>query len=265
MYDQLDHEKLDVYQLELKFVAWATDLIVELCESPEAKKRRIGEAVDHLDRAGLSSLFNTSEGNGKRQMKIRAKFFDDARGSATECASCLDALVAKRACSEQRVGDGKSLLVRIVSMLTKLVQRFSASTQVREDCVRYMIEDEDEDEDERRQIAEMGDLEYHGRFDHMVKSRGYRIELGEIESALLAHPEVTEAAAVGVADEEIGKKIGAAVVLRGKSDPSENDMKLFCSRKLPHYMIPEVIRFKDFLPRTSTNKIDRKQIERESL
>lgn len=91
---KLDHEKLDVYQLELQFVAWATDLIVELRESAEAKNRHIGEVLNHLDRAALSSLFNTSEGNGKRQMKMRAKFFDDARGSATECASCLDALVA---------------------------------------------------------------------------------------------------------------------------------------------------------------------------
>ena len=149
MRHQLDREKLDVYQLELQFVACATDLIVELRDSPEAKKRRIREAVDHLDRAGLSSLFNTSEGNGKRQMKTRGKFFDDARGSATECASCLDALVAKHTCSEQRVEHGKSLLVRIVSMLTKLVDRFSPSTQVREEGVSYMFEDENEDEDER--------------------------------------------------------------------------------------------------------------------
>jgi four helix bundle protein len=151
MCHQLDHEKLDVYQLELSFVAWATDLIIELCESPEAKKRRIGETVDHLDRAGLSTLFNTSEGNGRRQMKARAKFFDDARGSATECASCLDALVAKRACSQHRVEHGKSLLVRIVSMLTKLVQRFSRPSQVREQGGQYMIEDEDEDDDEDEQ------------------------------------------------------------------------------------------------------------------
>jgi four helix bundle protein len=141
-----DHEKLDVYELELQFVAWATDLITELSDSPEAKKRRIGEAVDHLDRAALSSLFNTSEGNGKRQMKIRAKFFDDARGSATECASCLDALVAKNACSEQRVEEGKALLIRIVSMLTKLVERFSSPPQVREAAARYSVEDEDEKE-----------------------------------------------------------------------------------------------------------------------
>ena len=75
--------------------------------------------------ASLASLFNTSEGNSKRQKKIRAKFFDDVRGSAAECASCLDALVAKHACSKERVKKGKIILVRIVSMLTKLVERFS--------------------------------------------------------------------------------------------------------------------------------------------
>jgi len=101
-----------------------------------------------LDRASLSSLFNTAEGNGKRRRNIRAKFFDDARGSATECAACLDALVAKKACSEQRVEEGKALLVRIVSMLTKLVDRFDSISQVREERVEYRIEDENEDEDE---------------------------------------------------------------------------------------------------------------------
>jgi len=141
--EQLDHEKLDVYQIELQFVAWATDLMVELSESPEAKIRRIGETFDHLDRASLSSLFNTAEGNGKRQMKTRAKFFDDARGSATECAACLDALVAKRACEQGRVERGKALLVRVVSMLSKLVDRFSPPSQVREDPARYGIEEED--------------------------------------------------------------------------------------------------------------------------
>jgi four helix bundle protein len=145
---QLDHEKLDVYQIELQFVAWSTDLMVELCNSVESKTRRIAETCDHLDRAGLSSLFNTADGNGKRQMKTRAKFFDDARGSATECAACLDSLVAKRACTEERIEHGKSLLVRVVSMLSKLVDRFSPVTQVREDRVRYAIEDDDEDEDE---------------------------------------------------------------------------------------------------------------------
>ena len=83
MQPQFDHGKLDVYQLESRGTAWATELTAELSESPDARKRRIREVIDHLDRASLSALLNTSEGNGKRQMRTRAKSFDDARRSAS--------------------------------------------------------------------------------------------------------------------------------------------------------------------------------------
>jgi four helix bundle protein len=136
---QFDHEKLDVYQLEVKFVAWATDLILEVKQVPGMSVR---EPCDHLDRASLSIMFNTAEGNGKRQMRGRAKFFDDARGSATECAACLDALVARKACSADRITEGKGLLLRIVSILTKLVARFDGVSQVREDPVEYIVDNE---------------------------------------------------------------------------------------------------------------------------
>jgi four helix bundle protein len=143
---QFDHEKLDVYRLELKFLAWASVLIDELREGHGAKVR---EECDHLNRASLSSVFNTAEGNGKRQRRTRAKFFDDARGSSTECAACLDALIAKGFCSAARIADRKAMLLRIVSMLTKLVERFSGPASVREECEAYgAIEDEEEDEDE---------------------------------------------------------------------------------------------------------------------
>jgi four helix bundle protein len=141
--DRLDHEKLDVYRLELDFVGWSTDLMAELMDSPAARTRRIAETCDHLDRSALSALFNTAEGNGRRPTRTRAKFFDDARGSATECAACLDALVAKRACTERRIEEGKSRLVRIVSMLARLVDRFSLQTQVKEECGPYGDERED--------------------------------------------------------------------------------------------------------------------------
>jgi four helix bundle protein len=81
------------------------------------------EVRAQLDRASLSALLNLAEGNGKRYPKVRAKFFDDARGSTTECAACLEALVAKRACDQERVRQGKELLVRVASMLTKLILR----------------------------------------------------------------------------------------------------------------------------------------------
>ncbi len=129
-----DHERLDVYQLELAFIGWVTSLFEEL---KDQKGCRIAEVCDHLDRASLSALFNTAEGNGKRQRATRAKFFDDARGSATECAGCLDALVAKRVCLAERLIEGKQMLARVVGMLTKLVQLYSDDERLKEDEAEY--------------------------------------------------------------------------------------------------------------------------------
>ena len=134
MTSQFDHEKLEVYQMELKFVAWLAPLFQDLAV---ARGTRVAEACDQLDRASLSALLNTAEGNGKRQRPVRARFFDDARGSATECAACLDALVAKGACSSARVQDGKIRLLRVVSMLTRLVQMYANDDRFHEEVPEY--------------------------------------------------------------------------------------------------------------------------------
>ena len=118
---QFDHEKLEVYQLELEFLTWVTDLMIEIRATQHPHLR---ETFDQLDRASLSALLNTAEGNGKRATQQRARYFDDARGSAMECAACLDALVAKRATTKQRIAEGKAVLLRVVSILCKLVERF---------------------------------------------------------------------------------------------------------------------------------------------
>jgi four helix bundle protein len=144
-----DHENLDVYQLELRFVAWLAALLANVKRRPFGA--RIAEVSDQLDRASLSSLLNTAEGNGRRQRQTRAKFFDDARGSVTECAASLDALVAKGICPKEEVQEGKEMLLRIASMLTKLISLFdssssSSSTVVREQSPEQEFEDEEEDE-----------------------------------------------------------------------------------------------------------------------
>jgi four helix bundle protein len=133
---QFDHEKLDVYNLSLEFIRWTTSLITA---ARGKSGKLVIEVCDHLDRASLSILFNTAEGNGKRQRQIRAKFFDDARGSATECAACLDALAAKAACDESRIQSGKDMLLRIVSMLTKLVSKFDSSVGLHEEAADYQV------------------------------------------------------------------------------------------------------------------------------
>ena len=146
-----DHETLDVYQLELQFIKWMTPLLANVKQ--QLTGVRIAEVLDQLDRASLSALLNTAEGNGRRQRRTRAKFFDDARGSASECAGCLDALVAKGICTAQEIDNGKQLLLRITSILTKLIQRFdlpvsssSSSSIVREEGDEQVFEDEEEDE-----------------------------------------------------------------------------------------------------------------------
>ena len=112
-----DHEKLDVYQVAIQFVAWAGDLLEDV-------GLRTGlSAVKQLDAASTSVPLNIAEGNGKRSTRDRCRFFDIAKASALECAACLDVLVARSAVPEERNGPGKALLVRIVEMLTKLISR----------------------------------------------------------------------------------------------------------------------------------------------
>jgi four helix bundle protein len=128
-----DHERLHVYQ----FIAWVTPLIEEAKTIASGKTR---EVCGQLDRASLSALRNTAEGNGKRRGQVWAKYFDDARGSATECAACLDALVAKAVSAPDRVPEGKTMLLQIVSMLCGLIDRFDASAgRLHEDSVEYRV------------------------------------------------------------------------------------------------------------------------------
>ena len=114
---QFDHENLDVYQASIQFVTWADELLEHLPKSLAVSKQ--------LDRASTSIPLNIAEGNGKYTDADRCRFFDIARGSALECAACLDVLVAKKRidCEEE----GKAILVRIVSMLVGLIRSTSAS------------------------------------------------------------------------------------------------------------------------------------------
>jgi amino acid adenylation domain-containing protein len=103
-----------------------------------------------------------------------------------------------------------------------------------------------------------GNLWFRGRRDSQIKSRGYRIELGEVEEALLAHPAVMECAVTAVPDELVSNRIRAHVVVQGDLEPA--DLVRFCGQRLPRYMVPEAIEFREALPRTSTGKIDRRAL-----
>jgi four helix bundle protein len=97
-----DHEKLDVYQEAITFCAWVGEFLAVIAAKAGAK--------DQLDRASTSIPLNIAEGNGKFSAKDRARFFEMARGSALECAACLDVLLVRKLASEQQVVGQKEKL-----------------------------------------------------------------------------------------------------------------------------------------------------------
>ncbi len=107
---------------------------------------------------------------------------------------------------------------------------------------------------------EDGNYIFIGRRDHMIKSRGYRIELGEIEAALYSHADVREAGVVAIPDDVIGNRLKAFVVVNGTDAADAQQLRKFCADQIPAYMVPEMIEFRQTLPKTSTGKIDRRSL-----
>src|SRR5262245_22666531 len=114
-------------------------------------------------------------------------------------------------------------------------------------------------------INEKGDFLLIGRKDQMIKTRGYRVELGEIEAVMVAHPAVNEAVALAIPDEAIGNTIHAIVTINDSNSLTSTELKRHCAQKLPSYMVPEEIEFRETLLRTGTGKIDRQRLQHETI
>ena len=102
-----------------------------------------------------------------------------------------------------------------------------------------------------------GNYAYLGRRDSMVKIRGYRIELGEVEATLYRHPAIREAAVLPVPDELLGNRLRAVVTADDAGNLTREDVLDHCRQWLPGYMMPDMVEFRETLPRTSTGKVDR--------
>ncbi len=127
-----DHEKLTVYQDSLKFVGWATERLDRIPKSLSVHNQ--------LDRASTSIPLNIAEGNGKFTAPDRCRFFDTARGSALECAACLDVLVVKKVFAATDIGEGRELLRGVVAMLVGLI-RSNDPGRVFEEPPEYRVGD----------------------------------------------------------------------------------------------------------------------------
>jgi acetyl-CoA synthetase len=108
-----------------------------------------------------------------------------------------------------------------------------------------------------------GDWFLHGRSDDTIKVAGKRLGPAEVESVLVSHPDVVEAAAVGIPDETKGESLWCFVVLRAGAEESDSlraDLAAVVADGLGKSFKPSAVRFTDALPKTRNAKVLRRAV-----
>ena len=103
-----------------------------------------------------------------------------------------------------------------------------------------------------------------GRIDDVLNVAGHRIGTAEIESALVSHPMVAEAAAVGKPDDLKGQALVVFVTLKSgqKAGPdTKGKLTEHIDKEIGKFARPDAIRFTDSLPKTRSGKIMRRLLK----
>ncbi|MGH3596294.1 MAG: AMP-binding enzyme, partial [Mycobacterium sp.] len=109
-------------------------------------------------------------------------------------------------------------------------------------------------------IDERGFITLTDRAKDVIKSGGEWISSVELENCLIAHPDVVEAAVVGVPDERWQERPMAVVVVKEGTAVKAAELRAFMSDKAVRWWLPERWTFVDEIPRTSVGKYDKKTI-----
>ncbi|MGH3498066.1 MAG: long-chain fatty acid--CoA ligase [Nocardioidaceae bacterium] len=116
--------------------------------------------------------------------------------------------------------------------------------------------------------GDVGTLDEHGflvltdRAKDVIKSGGEWISSVELENALMAHPDVTEAAVVGIPDEKWQERPLASVVLRKGATVTPDQLRDYLAESFAKWQLPERFAFIDAVPRTSVGKFDKKVLRK---
>jgi fatty-acyl-CoA synthase len=107
-----------------------------------------------------------------------------------------------------------------------------------------------------------GRLFVDGRDDDMIVSGGENVFPAEVEDLLAGHADVREAAVFGIDDEQFGQRLKAVVVLREGAALGADDVKGYVKANLAGYKVPREVEFVAELPRTSTGKVLKRELDR---
>ena len=105
-----------------------------------------------------------------------------------------------------------------------------------------------------------GYFHHAGRSDDVIISAGWTMSAVEIEDTLLKHPDVREAAVVGVADEQRGLVAKAFIVSQRRGSDFAREIQEFVKTRLSQHEYPRLVEYVDALPRTPAGKVDRRTL-----
>jgi len=111
-------------------------------------------------------------------------------------------------------------------------------------------------------LDELGYIQLTDRAKDVIKSGGEWISSVELENALMAHPDVQEAAVVGIPDEKWQERPLASVVLKPGATVTPTELRSFLAESVAKWQLPDAWAFIEAVPRTSVGKFDKKVIRR---
>lgn len=108
-----------------------------------------------------------------------------------------------------------------------------------------------------------GFLYFVGRRDEMIKTSGYRVSPTEVEEVVFATGLVADAAAVGVPHPVLGQAIVVVATAGAGGTPDSSRLLSECRSRLPNFMVPAVVEWRDAIPRNPNGKYDRPRLAAE--
>ena len=159
--------------------------------------------------------------------------------------------------TEMPIGVEGELLIRGPQVMKGYWNRPEATDEVIKDGWLYTGDLATMDEDGYFRIV--------GRKKDMILCSGYNVYPDEVDRTLMAHPDVLEAATIGLPDERRGETVKSFIVLKPGARVTAEDLIAYCREHLAAYKIPRSVEFRDSLPKSTVLKILRRELRDEEM